>query len=266
MISNRSFLALGLVLALIVGVAAVFLASGDPDGLDSTALVVQGQKELTQPANPDAEVDESALPGEFECSAPFPDYTIEGATKMTDTVPVVVEPETIGQLLFLIGLVTGIVTAAGKFGISGKRQLLLALIVGALLFGGVWIWLSRVTSTVPRLSFALPADRSVARSFVPNELISNAFKHAFPASLDRTGSVTVRLTVNDDCIDQELRKIPFILMTLILGIERHGDKGCHDREADNTAFRTMGGDHSDPCIPVKTHSVQFFYNTNYLIP
>ena len=37
------------------------------------------------------------------------------------------------QLLFLIGLVTGIVTAAGKFGVSGRRQLLLALIVGALL-------------------------------------------------------------------------------------------------------------------------------------
>ena len=34
-----------------------------------------------------------------------------------------------------------------------------------------------------------------------NELISNAFKHAFPASLDRTGSVTVRLAVSDDCIE-----------------------------------------------------------------
>ncbi|KAF5058058.1 PDGLE domain protein [anaerobic digester metagenome] len=103
MISNRSFLALGLVLALIVGVAAVFLASGDPDGLDSTALVVQGQKELTQPANPDAEVDESALPGEFEYSAPFPDYTIEGATKMTDTVLVVVGTLIAVLLVFALG-------------------------------------------------------------------------------------------------------------------------------------------------------------------
>lgn len=37
------------------------------------------------------------------------------------------------QLVFLIGIVTGIVTAAGKFGVSGARQLLLAIIVGALL-------------------------------------------------------------------------------------------------------------------------------------
>lgn len=106
MISNRAFLSIGLIVALIIGISAVFFASGDPDGLDSTALVVQGQKELTQPANPDAEVDESALPGEFEYSAPFPDYSVEGATKTTDTVLLVVG--TLVALLLVLALGKGL--------------------------------------------------------------------------------------------------------------------------------------------------------------
>ena len=36
-----------MVIALLIGVIAVFMASADPDGLESTALVVQGQKDLT---------------------------------------------------------------------------------------------------------------------------------------------------------------------------------------------------------------------------
>ena len=47
MIDNKTFIIGGIIIALIIGVAAVFLASGDPDGLESTALVVQGQKTIT---------------------------------------------------------------------------------------------------------------------------------------------------------------------------------------------------------------------------
>lgn len=79
MISNRGLLAAGLVLAVVVGVAAVFLASPDPDGLESTALVTQGQKDLAGPAPDGAAVDESALPGSFEYTAPFADYTLGGS-------------------------------------------------------------------------------------------------------------------------------------------------------------------------------------------
>ena len=43
---NRGLIAVGIAIALVIGVAAVFLASSDPDGLDSTALITQGQKEL----------------------------------------------------------------------------------------------------------------------------------------------------------------------------------------------------------------------------
>ena len=84
MISNRQFLVIGIALALVIGVAAVFFASADPDGLDSTALIVQGQKDLTGPAGPGAEVDEANLPGSFEYNAPFADYTLEGGSRLTD--------------------------------------------------------------------------------------------------------------------------------------------------------------------------------------
>jgi cobalt/nickel transport protein len=46
------------IIALLIGVVAVFLASGDPDGLESTALMVQGQKTLTGGTPADAEIQE----------------------------------------------------------------------------------------------------------------------------------------------------------------------------------------------------------------
>lgn len=106
MISNRALLAAGVALALVIGTAAVFFASSDPDGLDSTALITQGQKELTEPANPDAEVDESALPGEFEYSAPFPDYTTEGGSKLSDVGLIVAG--TLLALVVVLGIGSGL--------------------------------------------------------------------------------------------------------------------------------------------------------------
>ena len=74
MIDNKTLIAGGLIIAILIGVVAVFLASGDPDGLESTALVVQGQKALTGPTPPDAEIEES-IEGKFTYSAPMPDYS-----------------------------------------------------------------------------------------------------------------------------------------------------------------------------------------------
>jgi cobalt/nickel transport protein len=99
MISNRALVAGGVVLAIVIGIGAVFFASSDPDGLDSTALITQGQKELTVPAGPGAEVDESVLPGKFEYSAPFPDYTVEGGSKLSDAGLIVA-----GTLLALVAV------------------------------------------------------------------------------------------------------------------------------------------------------------------
>jgi cobalt/nickel transport protein len=42
MMDNKTFIIAGIIVALLIGVVAVFMASGDPDGLESTALVVQG--------------------------------------------------------------------------------------------------------------------------------------------------------------------------------------------------------------------------------
>ena len=53
---NKTFIIIGIAIAIIIGVIAVFFASGDPDGLESTALMIQGQKTLTGGTPPDAEV------------------------------------------------------------------------------------------------------------------------------------------------------------------------------------------------------------------
>jgi cobalt/nickel transport protein len=75
MIDNKTFIIGGIIIALLIGVVAVFMASADPDGLESTALVVQGTKELTGPTPPDAEIAED-LNGKFSYASPMPDYAL----------------------------------------------------------------------------------------------------------------------------------------------------------------------------------------------
>ena len=78
MISSRTFLIIGLVLALLIGGCAVFLASTDPDGLESTALVSQGDKTITGDAPPDAAIHEDR-PDTFTYDSPLQDYSLGGA-------------------------------------------------------------------------------------------------------------------------------------------------------------------------------------------
>jgi cobalt/nickel transport protein len=75
MIDNKNLIVGGLILAILIGVVAVFFASGDPDGLESTALIIQGGKTLTGPTPPDAEIVEN-MDGKFAYSAPMPDYSL----------------------------------------------------------------------------------------------------------------------------------------------------------------------------------------------
>ncbi len=76
---TKVFIAVGLVLAIVIGVAAVFLASSDPDGLESTSFFVQGDKSLTgsSPEDGDAEAIGS---GTFAYEAPMPDYVLGDGT------------------------------------------------------------------------------------------------------------------------------------------------------------------------------------------
>lgn len=94
---SKTFVIAGIVVALLIGVVAVFFASGDPDGLESTALVVQGQKTLTGDTPPDAELHEDA-PGKFSYESPMPDYSLG---------------ETLGPLGGIIAIVIGTLLAFG---------------------------------------------------------------------------------------------------------------------------------------------------------
>lgn len=92
---NKTFIIAGIVVALLIGAVAVFLASGDPDGLESTALVVQGQKTITGDTPADAEIHEETA-GRFSYSSPMPDYSLG---------------ESLGPLGGLIAIIAGTILA-----------------------------------------------------------------------------------------------------------------------------------------------------------
>ncbi|EJG07864.1 cobalt transport protein CbiN [Methanofollis liminatans DSM 4140] len=110
MIETKQFVAIGMVLALLIGVTAVFLASGDPDGLESSALVVQDAKSLTGPSPEDGDA-EAIGAGTFEYEAPMPDYSMgESGGKVGEIVAVVLG--TVLALLIVFGV--GRAVAASK--------------------------------------------------------------------------------------------------------------------------------------------------------
>lgn len=94
---NRTFIIVGIAIAIIIGVVAVFFASTDPDGLESTTLMIQGQKSLTGDTPPDAEIHEDAA-GKFAYDAPMPDYSLG---------------EKLGPLGGIIAIVAGTLLAFG---------------------------------------------------------------------------------------------------------------------------------------------------------
>jgi cobalt/nickel transport protein len=111
MMDNKTFIIVGIVVALLIGVIAVFMASGDPDGLESTALIVQGGKTLTGDTPADAEIEED-LTGKFSYSSPMPDYSLgESMGSMGGIVAIVLG--TFLAFLVVLGLAYGI-KMAGK--------------------------------------------------------------------------------------------------------------------------------------------------------
>lgn len=73
-ISLKKFLVIGLIVALVIGVGAVFLASSNPDGLDSTFLINENQKKIFSPSTGDELALEEKDP--INWSAPMPDYAL----------------------------------------------------------------------------------------------------------------------------------------------------------------------------------------------
>jgi cobalt/nickel transport protein len=111
MMDNKTFIIAGIIIALLIGVVAVFLASGDPDGLESTALVIQGQKELTGDTPENAEIQED-LNGKFSYTSPMPDYALgEEMGPLGGIIAIVFG--TIIAFLVVLGLAYGI-RIAGK--------------------------------------------------------------------------------------------------------------------------------------------------------
>jgi cobalt/nickel transport protein len=110
MMEMKQLVIIGVVLALIIGVTAVFLASGDPDGLESTSFFVQGEKTLTG-ASPEEGDAEAIGGGTFAYEAPMPDYSLgEEAGKTGELIAVVA-----GIFIALIGVFAiAKVAAAGK--------------------------------------------------------------------------------------------------------------------------------------------------------
>jgi cobalt/nickel transport protein len=111
MMDNKTFIIAGIIIALLIGVIAVFMASGDPDGLESTALVVQGQKTITGDTPSDAEINEETA-GRFSYSAPMPDYALGESMGSTGGLIAIVFG-TILAFLVVLGLAYGI-KLAGK--------------------------------------------------------------------------------------------------------------------------------------------------------
>ncbi|HTY14657.1 MAG TPA: PDGLE domain-containing protein [Methanoregulaceae archaeon] len=111
MIDNKTLIACGLIIAIFIGILAVFLASGDPDGLESTALMIQGEKTLTGSTPPNAEIQEN-VEGKFSCIPAMPDYSLgEGWGSLGGIVAIIV-----GTVL-AFGIALGVVYAmkvAGK--------------------------------------------------------------------------------------------------------------------------------------------------------
>jgi cobalt/nickel transport protein len=103
MMDNKTFMVAGLIIAILIGFIAVFMASSDPDGLESTALVIQGEKTLTGETPPDAEVKET-LEDTFSYESLMPDYSLgEGWGPLGGIIAIIVG--TIIAFLVVIGLV-----------------------------------------------------------------------------------------------------------------------------------------------------------------
>lgn len=103
-----NFLVFGIIIALAIAVAAPFIASSNPDGLESAFFGIFGAKEihgseLDENAAGAAEEQVQEITGNtFSFAAPFPDYTIEGLSKMGEALAIVVG--TILVLVIALGL------------------------------------------------------------------------------------------------------------------------------------------------------------------
>jgi len=94
--NNKTFIFAGLAIALIIAAMAPFIASSNPDGLESAFFGIFGAKEI-QGSELDedqagiAEEEVTTITGnEFSFDSPFPDYTMEGLAKFGEAAAVII--------------------------------------------------------------------------------------------------------------------------------------------------------------------------------
>jgi len=103
MMKRDKTIAIGVIIAIAIAVAAPFIASSNPDGLESAFFGVSGAKdihgsELDEAAAATAEEQVKDITGNsFEFAAPFPDYSIGGLSKAGEVLAIVV-----GTVLVLV--------------------------------------------------------------------------------------------------------------------------------------------------------------------
>lgn len=111
---KKHFIYAAIGVALVIAVLAPFLASGNPDGLESAFFGIYGAKdpfgeELDEEQAEFAEEEVIERTGnDFEYASPMPDYTIEGLDKPGEIAAVV-----LGTLI-MAGLVWGVGRALAR--------------------------------------------------------------------------------------------------------------------------------------------------------
>ncbi len=92
----KTFLFAGLAAALVIAAAAPFIASSNPDGLESAFFGIFGAKEIqgSELNEEHAEVAEEEVTtitgNEFTFESPFPDYTVGGWAKGGEVAAIVI--------------------------------------------------------------------------------------------------------------------------------------------------------------------------------
>lgn len=90
----------GLAVALIIGLLAPFLASGDPDGLESAAEKIINEHALEQNLHDIGLEEEGTI-----APSPMPDYAIEGMGKMGEIVSMIIGILLVVVVAYGVGMV-----------------------------------------------------------------------------------------------------------------------------------------------------------------
>lgn len=95
---NNSILVFGLVIALLIGFAAPFLASGNPDGLESAAEKIINEEILHSNLNEVGLEEEGTI-----APSPMPDYAIPGMEKIGEIASMIIGILLMTVLAFGVG-------------------------------------------------------------------------------------------------------------------------------------------------------------------